>query len=309
MYERTFVMKKAIPLIFDTDIGSDIDDTWALAMALKSPEIDLKMVSVNGFGTDYQARLSAKILSVAGREDVIVAKGRSTDMDPRYQEEWIGDYSIEDYPNYKDNAAQAIVDYVMTSDEEVTILVAGASTNIADAYKIDPRIANKCKIVAIGGVIYNGHCGGWYPPLGSDWNVKCDVESWNEGLVKSDIPVELLPLDVTGNLYLDEGYYSRIKACAEKDPVIKALCENFEVWAKNIEWGGQGGTSALFDTVGVYACFTKENLEYQVLPIYANDAAQTLIDPERGKEMNVALRWGDKEKFRKFLTARLCGEI
>lgn len=302
-------MKKAIPLIFDTDIGSDIDDTWALAMILKSPELDLKMVSVNGFGTEYQARLSAKYLSLCKREDVIVAKGRSTDMDPRYQEEWIGDYDLSTYPNYKDNAAQAIVDFVMTADEEITILVAGASTTIADAYAIDPRIAKKCKIIAIGGVIYNGHCGGWYPPLGSDWNVKCDLESWNRALVDSDIPVELLPLDVTGNLFLDESYYSRIKACADKDPVIKALVENFEVWAKNIEWGGSGGTSALFDTVGVYACFTKENLEYQVLPVYANDKSQTLIDPERGKEMNVALRWGDKEKFRKFLTARLCGEI
>ena len=53
----------------------------------------------------------------------------------------------------------------------------------------------------------------------------------------------------------------------------------------------------------------KENLYYEKLPVYANDAAQTLIDPERGKEMNVALRWGDKEKFKKFLAARLCGEI
>jgi len=28
-----------IPVILDTDIGSDIDDTWALAMLLESPEL------------------------------------------------------------------------------------------------------------------------------------------------------------------------------------------------------------------------------------------------------------------------------
>ena len=39
-------MKKPVPVILDTDIGSDLDDTWALAMALKSPEIDLKLVTV-----------------------------------------------------------------------------------------------------------------------------------------------------------------------------------------------------------------------------------------------------------------------
>lgn len=302
-------MLKAIPVIFDTDIGSDIDDTWALAMALKSPELDVRMVTVNGFGTEYQARLAAKFLTVCGRSDVIVGKGTATDMDPRYQEDWIGDFDLASYPNYKDNAAQAIVDYVMDSEEEITILVIGAAKNIADAYAIDPRIAKKCKIIAIGGVIYNGHCVGWYPPLGSDWNVKCDRESWDKGLVKSDIPVELLPLDVTGNLYLDAEAFAKIRACGEKDPIIKALCENVDLWAEKIEWNNGGGTSALFDTVGVYAAFTKENLKYQVLPIYANEAAQTLIDPERGKEMNVALKWGDKEKFKRFLTARLCGEI
>ena len=33
-----------IPVIFDTDIGDDIDDTWALGLLLKSPELDLKLV-------------------------------------------------------------------------------------------------------------------------------------------------------------------------------------------------------------------------------------------------------------------------
>ena len=51
-------MKKPVPLILDTDIGSDIDDTWALAMILRSPEIDLRMVTSAAFDTTYQAKLS-----------------------------------------------------------------------------------------------------------------------------------------------------------------------------------------------------------------------------------------------------------
>ncbi|MEZ6080360.1 MAG: hypothetical protein R3C56_33220 [Pirellulaceae bacterium] len=31
-------------MIFDTDIGDDIDDTWALAMLLRCPELDVKLV-------------------------------------------------------------------------------------------------------------------------------------------------------------------------------------------------------------------------------------------------------------------------
>ena len=37
-------MMNRVPVILDTDIGGDIDDTWALAMLLKSPELDLKLV-------------------------------------------------------------------------------------------------------------------------------------------------------------------------------------------------------------------------------------------------------------------------
>ena len=32
-----------LPVILDTDIGGDIDDTWALAMLLRSPELDLRV--------------------------------------------------------------------------------------------------------------------------------------------------------------------------------------------------------------------------------------------------------------------------
>jgi inosine-uridine nucleoside N-ribohydrolase len=37
-------MVSKIPVILDTDIGGDIDDAWALALILKSPELDLKML-------------------------------------------------------------------------------------------------------------------------------------------------------------------------------------------------------------------------------------------------------------------------
>ena len=302
-------MKKPIPVIFDTDIGSDIDDTWALAMILKSPEIDLKMITTNGYETEYQTALAAKMMEVCGRTDVIVAQGEAGMSDPRYQEEWIGDYDVESYPNLSRNAVQSIIDLVMKSDEEIVILVVGSSKNVAEAFAQEPRIAKKCRIIAIGGVIYNGHCQGWYPPLGADWNVKCDVRSWQRAMVESDYKVELLPLDVTGNLKLDGEAYAKIRACADKDPVIKMLIENTDLWMTKFNMDYHHGTSALFDTVAVYSCFTHENLEFETLPLYANEAAQTLIDPERGKEMNVALRWGDKEKFRRFLTSRLCGEI
>src|SRR5690349_7631871 len=65
-------------VILDTDIGGDIDDTWALAMLLGCPELDLRpVVSATG-DTTYRAQLAAGILSAGGRDDIPVGIGVPT---------------------------------------------------------------------------------------------------------------------------------------------------------------------------------------------------------------------------------------
>jgi inosine-uridine nucleoside N-ribohydrolase len=65
------------PVVFATDIGGDIDDTWALAMLLRSPELDLKMVLTETGEARYRAIVAAKFLEASGRTDVAVALGRT----------------------------------------------------------------------------------------------------------------------------------------------------------------------------------------------------------------------------------------
>ena len=63
------------PVILDTDIGDDIDDTWALAMFLKSPDLDLKLVTTTCGKAEYRAKLIAKLLTAAGRTDIPIGLG------------------------------------------------------------------------------------------------------------------------------------------------------------------------------------------------------------------------------------------
>src|SRR5262245_4223161 len=63
------------PLLFDTDIGTGIDDAFALALILASPELDLRGVSVVGDPADKRALLLCRFLTFAGRRHVAVAKG------------------------------------------------------------------------------------------------------------------------------------------------------------------------------------------------------------------------------------------
>ena len=69
-------MDRPIDVILDTDIGDDIDDTWALAMLLRSPELRLRLVLTAGPGHhDGRALLVADILAVDGRTDVPIGLG------------------------------------------------------------------------------------------------------------------------------------------------------------------------------------------------------------------------------------------
>ena len=48
-----------VPVLFDTDIGTDIDDAYALALILRSPEIELLGVTTVSSDAVARARLAA----------------------------------------------------------------------------------------------------------------------------------------------------------------------------------------------------------------------------------------------------------
>src|SRR6188768_101133 len=103
------------PVIFDTDIGDDIDDTWALGFLLRCPELDVKLVVGDNGKPEYRAKLLAKFLEVAGRGDVPVGIGLEVPQkDSERQREWVKDYDLKKYPGkvYTDGV-QAIIDTIM----------------------------------------------------------------------------------------------------------------------------------------------------------------------------------------------------
>src|SRR5262249_17841594 len=64
-----------VPILLDTDIGDDIDDAFALALALASPEIDLRGVTTVSGDAHTRALIACRLLHAVGRDDVPVAPG------------------------------------------------------------------------------------------------------------------------------------------------------------------------------------------------------------------------------------------
>jgi purine nucleosidase/pyrimidine-specific ribonucleoside hydrolase len=68
-------------IIFDTDIGDDIDDAWALATCIRHPELELVGVTTVWRDTELRAAQARFLLELAGTPRVPVAAGARDALD------------------------------------------------------------------------------------------------------------------------------------------------------------------------------------------------------------------------------------
>jgi len=295
---------KPIPVILDTDIGGDIDDTWALTMLLKSPELDVKLVASDTGDTDYRSRIIAKMLETAGRTDVPVGVGTPHGEYRQYRQvEWVQDYPLSRYPGvvYEDGV-QAIIDTIMQSAEPVTLICIGPVPNIAEALEREPRIVENARFVGMHGSVYKGYGGAPQP------SAECNVVHHTAACRKvfaADWEVTITPLDTCGLVVLDGERYQRVRNCP--DPVVRALMENYRIWLRHTSGDlsqFEQRSSVLFDTVAVYLAFSEELVVIDELGLRVTDDGYTVLDGN-AKRIRAAVEWRDLDAFKEFLVDRL----
>jgi inosine-uridine nucleoside N-ribohydrolase len=295
---------KPIPVILDTDIGDDIDDTWALALLLRSPELDLRLVVSDYGNARYRARIIAKFLERAGRTDVHVGIGLRPEDKAGKQSAWVKDYDLARYPGkVHEDGVKALIDTIMGSPEPVTLICIGPVPNIAEALRREPRIAQKARFVGMDGSVRKGY--GGKATIDAEWNVRADVKAAQAAL-SAPWDVTITPLDTCGLVHLTGPKFAAVRD--SKDPIAVAVMENYTVWseASNRKELSQERSSTLYDPVAVYLSFAQEFLKMEKLGIRVDEKGMTLIDPA-GKQMNVATDWRDMGAFEDLLVKRLTG--
>ncbi|MDD8027077.1 MAG: nucleoside hydrolase [Acidobacteriota bacterium] len=291
-----------IPVILDTDIGDDIDDTWALVMLLKSPEFDLKLVTTTYGKAEYRAKIAAKILTVAGRTDVPVGLGAGGREGTGGQAAWVNDYELARYTGrVHQDGVQALIDVINASKRPVTVISIGPSTTVAEALTRAPGIVAKAFFVGMQGSVRKGYDGG---AVGPEWNVKCDVPAARKALLAPWKRTTITPLDTCGLVRLKGERF--VALAASSDTLVRALLENYRLWANKPSLGELRESSVLFDTVAVYLAFpaTPCLSPLEKLAIAVADGGLTRIDPA-GNEMFVATAWQDLNGYQDFLVKRL----
>ncbi len=297
------------PVIIVTDIGTDIDDTWALALALRSPELDVKLVLTDPPDTRYRAAVAAKFLEESGRADVPVGIGDNHGPmgdDNKTQEPWIAGYDLGKYPGrvYEDGIA-ALIDVVEKSPVPVTIVAISPVPSLAEALRRAPDIAAKCRFVGMFGSFDVGYGGG---PPSAEFNVKVDPAALRAVLSAPWRDILLTPLDTCGSVGLGGERYHAIW-CATGDPMLRALIESYCIFAPRQNWMKcdffATRSSTLFDCVAVYLAYSEELVETEAISFAIADDGFTRRSPDGPFKARVAIRWKDRDAFEAQLAGRL----
>lgn len=298
---------KKVPVIFDTDIGDDIDDTWALVMLLRSPEFDVRLVVSDHANATYRAKILAKMLEVAGRTDIPVGIGCRPGDNPGRQSAWVGDYSLDDFPGkvHEDGVA-ALIETIRASDEPVTVMCIGPVPNIEEALRRAPDIADRARFVGMHGSVHKGYGGS--DSISAEYNVRAAAGAL-QAVFAAPWEITLTPLDTCGIIHLTGEKFRKVYE--SDDPVVRALMANYQAWreaGENRKLPPPDRSSTLFDTVAVYLGYSEELVEMEELPLVVTDDGYTRIDQEEGRPTRCALRWKDLDAYENHLVARLLGE-
>ncbi|MBM4040698.1 MAG: nucleoside hydrolase [Planctomycetes bacterium] len=190
---------RPLPILIDTDIGDDIDDALALALALTSPEVDLRAVTTVYGDVATRTRLALKLLATYGRPDVPVGTGRGAPLmgtlPTHVPNQAVVLEEGERLPEPSGHPADELIR--RTAHEaagRLVIITVGAMTNMALALLRDPRLARQARLVVMGGVVGRQQ---------AEWNIRCDPEAARI-CFESGIPITLVGLDVTMKCQMSE---------------------------------------------------------------------------------------------------------
>lgn len=185
-----------IRIFIDTDIGDDVDDALAIALAALSPELTLTGVSTVYGNVSARRQLAVQLLRQLGTEVPVEAGvGRSL----RFQ----NDTSVlphqcrvlAEQPPAAANVhgVELLIETVRSAPETVVIAL-GPLTNIAMAVLLAPDIMKHAKIVLMGGAF-----SAVYP----EYNILCDPEAANI-VLRSGAEIRMIGLDVTAPCILSK---------------------------------------------------------------------------------------------------------
>jgi inosine-uridine nucleoside N-ribohydrolase len=311
-----------IPVILDTDLGVDIDDHFAVAMALGSPEFDIKLITVTSGDVEHRANLLAQLLVAAGRTDIPIAIGIGGQTWHGFDDAELMTVPERDgwkrYPGpVSTDAAGEIVRVVNGSSEPVTIITICQVTTLAAALDRDPGIVDNSRVVSMStwlrkNAAMSSMVGPNAPePPCKDANGNGDEPAFRR-LLESGWDLTIAPTEICFDAIVSGARWDRFVESG--NPVAQLLMRHYREWLdKNGGWGpdmhlfdftASERSSWLWDTVAVAMAYGSPTVGSESLLLTMGEDEIVREDPH-GRAALVATSWVDLDGFLEELSTRV----
>ena len=271
-----------IPVLFDFDIGEDIDDTFALATILASPELDLRGVTTIGEDAYKRAQMACRFLTACGRKEVPVAAGlpeKATKPLPYWQVQYGNHASVyyRDPKPAKERAPEFLYKHLKANPGELTIIAVGPLTNIAALLEKYPDSKGMIKrLVIMGGSVRRGYNDGSKPQ--AEYNIVADVKA-AQAVFRAGVPLVVAPLDATAMVKLDTARQKKLfDAGSILTLSVQALTQ---LWQEKSD-------PVLYDPVAVTLVFVEKFCTMENLAIAVDDKGFTKVVADAKPNASVA---------------------
>ena len=275
-------------VIFDCDLGDDIDDAYALGYLLTLQDRYEILGITTCYGrTDDRAILANKFLAVTGETHIPVYVGKNTSNSSEranwYADQfyWAKGFKPKERPEFNNQYRQAIgvpplktkgpdaTDFIRSQLKkypgEVIIFSVGPVTNLAP---LGSELQKAKAIYAMFGSFKIGYDGS--TKINSEWNVLCDIPA-AKSFVQSGANIIYAGLDVTAMVKLSAE--NRLKLLMRQSPLTSAMQGLYILWGQE--------TPTLFDPVAIGMETNPELFTTEKVHVYVDDKGFTRLDPSK----------------------------
>ena len=309
MYRITGMAAAAptIPVILDTDIGTFIDDSFALASLLAMPQVDLKLVLTASHDVVGRARVAAKYLSSVGADHVPIGVGVPTDAERGALFGWADGYDLASYRGGVHFDGVAAMAAVIDAHPETVLIEIGPHTNARALIERHPDAAARVRVAAMGGSVVPGIVLPWGPvtPVATT-NEAVDVPAARALLGAAWVaPVQWAAVATSAQVVIGGSLWQDLTHSTETS--VRVLLDCYRYWwnasRSDPSWITHGeaegldpaiSSAILWDTEAVHLATSSQWLHLTQLTVNFSDDGHTRVlpaDSSQGAASLFALNW------------------
>lgn len=293
--------KERQKIIVDSDFGGDIDDAFAVALILSSPEFEVLGIVMDHGNTSLRARTALKFLFEVGREDIPIIVGKATPNIVGVDTAAAG-YSHQFWWSERFDKRRAstldAADFIITTlrkyPNEVVLITLGPLCNIKEVIKKDKEALKLArKVVSMFGSFFMGYDVG--TARDKEWNVRADIEA-SQMFASSGANMMFVGLDVTTFVKLNAENRNRL--LMRQSPLTNALCGLYSLWL--YESYAQPDAN-LFDAVTVGAVLWPDLFTNKRTNVRVDDEGYTLPDDTKTPSCEIVVSIQKDEFLRRIM--------